>query len=1374
MADGWEPNGQGAALYQDMLDAGAAAAPVEQWKQGQKTQMLEAGAHPNDVAAYWGEAQPDTSAIQAHVAANIGQADPAAIAKGPMDAIAAGWNQSITSLKQHAPDMVLPDTASLPERILAGVSEAAGDLPTMLKGGVVGALAGGALGGAVGGPIGAGIGAGAGAWGGAAALDAAQRKMLMDHYAKGDITSVADFASRLSAATIDGLKAGVPAAVGGAIAGPVEGLAEPFVGKFLGSAVGLEAATAAATQLSANVAGKAHADLSDFIVGGIGILGLHAAGSLVGAMGRVQLNSTGAGVTENLADVYTETGLPPARVAEMAKADPAVMSEVLAPRAADGTLLLPTLKVQALPEPEPYSAPEPIEEPTPEAKTAVIAAQAAAEEKATDQARVRSLAVQGEPGGWIPPEGAGGSGEPPPPPLGEPAIPMGGPRVPPSADELQRRILSLIDPNGAERPTPAWLDPQKWIAMAQSELAPAVRFDRATRNIREVMFKDLEKPPTRSTSREIVMGHNGGPPMDAEPEPITPDDMTLEDRARQMYASKSRANYFVKNGTLRINLKTNAYEHSSDNSIMGAYKAVKEDGGDRGGFIAYRMALRTVQKAAQKIKTGTDLQDAKDFLAVPGNEAKYARGTKIMKAVKDAAVDYMVQAGRLSVKQGQNLKLWNEDHISYRRVQDPNHEPMEFGRGIGQKQTLKRMKGGTGQILNPIVTDVSNLHLMIAEADRTLATRHIVRLVKFNKEAMEGMGISESHDLAVDDAELRKELLDAQGNPVSDEAKEALRPFYADRAMKGNLQPHQFPHYEDGKLKIYNAIDKDLAELMRAPYVENPIAIVQFAQKFAALQRSGIMGNLSYPFRAIGHGQIAAAALSPGTYMAPYHDILLGLIDAFGGGKLALAAKANGALNASLADMDRDALLADTQDVFDKTGTTGARNNTFPNPYTALRALQTYGDHLARTGRMIHNQRAGTSAMAAAMIARVAHLDFNERMGLAAVQMATRTVTFASVAIKTIQQLARAAYDRPWQTVLRGIGTLTLPTIALTLANIKQDKDLPDGQKSTDIPQSVRDHYWVGPVIYGVRVQWPKPRTVGLVFATAMEHILHLAAEHEPEAFAKFSEAFMRDSIPPFVPAIVTPAAEDWADKHFYSGQALTPASTDRLTDWMRYSPATTETAKAAARVLGPAGLGGPSFSPAVLENWVNGMVGPAPLNFLHTIEQAVKTTGRPWEAHDLPFFGAFIGRHDWGLSAQPVQDAFNAADPLIENLNSLNAAIKTEGERAALEHRDPTLMTTDIKAAANALGVKITPQTTQDSLRQEPILAQVGTIAGAEKAFHRAYAMIAGINNSAVTDAEKRKYTDIIASNMIAAAHSVLAMTNSLKNPAAGAGAPP
>lgn len=212
------------------------------------------------------------------------------------DAFMAGLGLSVSglALTGKLPDTTLDPNASRLSKFAHGLGQVAGDLPAMVAGGLVG-----------GGPA-SPITATAGAF----ALPQGLRRVLMDSYAKGEATSLADIWQPLTNAVLDTAKGwvtGAATAVTGGVVGKVLAPAPAMI------SAPVNVATQAATMETVGSLLDGHAPTVD---------GILNAAILVGGLKTAHI------AADTIRGIYTRTGIPPEQVVADAKADPAIKEAV--------------------------------------------------------------------------------------------------------------------------------------------------------------------------------------------------------------------------------------------------------------------------------------------------------------------------------------------------------------------------------------------------------------------------------------------------------------------------------------------------------------------------------------------------------------------------------------------------------------------------------------------------------------------------------------------------------------------------------------------------------------------------------------------------------------------------------------------------------------------------------------------------------------------------------------------------------------------------------------------------------------------------------------------------------------------------------------
>lgn len=313
------PIPQGVEKEQALKLGGATDDQINAWKADTYKSLQQGGADPKAINDYFGVKEPDTSAMKDYVKANVAQYKednkpnpdaPIKVDQDPVgsyyDAFKYGLQISTTglALRGKMPDKVMPKHADNAMAILENIGQFAGDLPTYAEGMVAGGLGGAAAAG----PIGGAVGAAAGGW----ALPPTLRKILIDHYQKGDIQDPQDFLNRLSAASweaIKGATTGVVTEMTGGLAGKaVSKVAAPFMATMAQTTAEVAAMT------TTNAAMEGHMPTRDeFINAGVVVAGLHGAGMAAG----------------HLMGKYAENGAKPGDLAIESGKDPVLKQELL-------------------------------------------------------------------------------------------------------------------------------------------------------------------------------------------------------------------------------------------------------------------------------------------------------------------------------------------------------------------------------------------------------------------------------------------------------------------------------------------------------------------------------------------------------------------------------------------------------------------------------------------------------------------------------------------------------------------------------------------------------------------------------------------------------------------------------------------------------------------------------------------------------------------------------------------------------------------------------------------------------------------------------------------------------------------------------------
>lgn len=238
------------------------------------------------------------------------------------------------------------------------------------------------------------------------------------------------------------------------------------------------------------------------------------------------------------------------------------------------------------------------------------------------------------------------------------------------------------------------------------------------------------------------------------------------------------------------------------------------------------------------------------------------------------------------------------------------------------------------------------------------------------------------------------------------------------------------------------------------------------------------------------------------------------------------------------------------------------------------------GDRLENNSRVAAYQRAMEKTgdhLVASFEARDI-MNFTSMGSSAAVRALAQVLPFFNARLQGMSKLYRGAKNDPrrfWGVV----GTIGAASALLYLLNADDDE-------YKALPNHVRDTYW--PVKVGGKwVYIPKPFEVGSM-ASVIERFTELAVAGDDYQARDFRDTIFSILVNQLemnpVPQIILPAAESWYNYDMFRGQAIDSMAMERLMPGDRYDANTSAGAVAVGRML--------NVSPKKLEHMVNGYFG--------------------------------------------------------------------------------------------------------------------------------------------------------------------------------------
>lgn len=1139
------------------------------------------------------------SAVQQHVQGNLDRRASENEASGHvpkqasniLEALEAGWDMSVPKLLQQAPDVVLPEHASMFYNILSKIPQTIGDVPAMIAGGwagkVLGGLGGGAAGSAipgVGNAAGAAVGSILGGGFGSFALPEGMRRFLMEGYQRGEHRDFSDFWEKASAATIDALKAGT---IGAATAG---------AGGAIGQ-LGLTGLTHATAQIASEVGAmtvvgsalnKQAPSLQSVIESAIMVGGFHAAGHGISALtGDTGISGTGdtgtSGKTISLGDLpapaqktagalmenFIRTGISPQDTALHAEQNPLLKQELLAvnpnpERIAEQT----TGYKQAAPQ-EPTTEPTPTPSPLPEGKS-----------EAWDIIHSK-IGVPEETKGSLPT-------------LNE---------IKQKKDDLYRLKTDKFDPT--KRLMEGWgrdvkETPTEENAFKLMQLTPATAVGRYTHFLRE---------GTLDYATQKVLGESYKNILDDIPKG--------EQRFAGDYMVSKRVNELLENDKKL----PPSEKRFPDPNVLGfspeaAATVVKE--GKEYDPIAKRFT--TWREAGTQYAADAGLLDPK---ALPTWQSLSKSYVDLRRLIQPEETTSQTSKG----KPASFLPLTGVDEVT--KTQDPLVSMTESTKTLIAQAEQNRARQAFFNMVREEDPEGKMFRQVPGEATVTTAEKNEMK-AWMDRNGIEG----DPKELVLyrkgqaDDNRPDRAIEWVNGKPIVWEGPEYY--MQAVKSLDGNL-PAQ---------GIFVKLMAPVTSVMKTGYTFSwDFAIRHLERTFLG---TNVLNddNAPVPIKAVvdSLGSLLRHEIKPDSPNPEWAKFL----------------KSGGA-GGALYGLEDTFLKKNIESLQDQTGFLDSAYNVLKGGVHLTEFATQMADlsiRMAKAKQIYGDETEGSKIFDAgysALNANVNYLRSGADPGLIPGISDNKTVAFQNLHIQTLDRVMTGFKDNPQKILSLGFRYITLPTILnfvynkLTGYQDKIEKEL------TPLQQDMYWNYHVPLSLVGGQDLTGKiiiPPVLGLFFKVLPERLLKAFFSENPHAFAGLSKTVMNMMVPSVFPDAIKAVSEHALNLNFRTGRPLIPDEGQRLLPAEQYTDYTSETAKAIGKLVGylPNKLGNDDFgpsSPAIIDNYLHsfGSAGDYAVQAIDNL--LIKAGGKPdirpdYTIYDIPFVKAFFARQP-SMSAAPI-----------------------------------------------------------------------------------------------------------------------------------------
>lgn len=711
-------------------------------------------------------------------------------------------------------------------------------------------------------------------------------------------------------------------------------------------------------------------------------------------------------------------------------------------------------------------------------------------------------------------------------------------------------------------------------------------------------------------------------------------------------------------------------------------------------FREYLIAERALEKWQQGIDTGITRADA--AAVAEAGRAEFNEAAKALWDHSNALLRYRRDAGLLTPDEYQVIASKNERRVGFYRVFDDRETAASkgWGRAMGRNSSgVQSMKGSARVIVDPLESVLTDTYKTVQQAQQHHAA---VTLLKIALKTEGGGRIAEKvpapmKPTSVELEQVKGQLMDL-GIELSSGGLEDYSGVYLTgfENMKvpgpGEIKDLVIPVFENGERSWVAIRDKRLYEALQGLNREEMTGLMRMLSAPARTLRAG--ATLTPEF--IGRNPVrdmwsAAVYSQAGGLRIPGWDFSKGLFHYLKADEVFQRWKLEGGDNAAMLGLDRPQVQKALNDYLRTSR--GKAVDVVRHPIDTLRMLSSAMENATRIGefaaveaRELKSGRAARDASTAASLAsRDVSIDF-ARAGTKS-RAINSIVSFFNANLQSTEKLVRELRTRPHVVIPRALATITLPSVALYLAQ----KDDPAYQ---EIPRWQKDVFWIvidrdeqGALQHIWRI--PKPFELGVIFGTGPERILEYLGTHDREALTSAGAAITKVFTPPVVPTALTPLIENFANRSTYTDRPIVPRTTEQLAPGLQAGPHTGEAARALGTAVG--------YSPAKIENAVRGYTGGLGEYVTGVADAAVRAErsarGLPPLAPAsaktgdlltrLPLTRGFTGREP-GPDAESVERLFRAFESAAAHRRTWRA-LRTQGRiqeaNAYLaRHRDDVL----------------------------------------------------------------------------------------------------
>jgi hypothetical protein len=712
--------------------------------------------------------------------------------------------------------------------------------------------------------------------------------------------------------------------------------------------------------------------------------------------------------------------------------------------------------------------------------------------------------------------------------------------------------------------------------------------------------------------------------------------------ARMVNDSKAKVLHFFEKGT--IDFATNAVNGKGLKEIVKPFKD------DIGGFKSFLISKRVLELEGRGIKHGFDLDAAKEV--VSSGKEKYSQAASDVVDFQNNVLKYAKDSGLISASDFAKIKEANQNYVSFKRVSEEGKVSGSSKKG----KVVKSIKGSELQIQDPFTSMLDNTEMILERAERNRAVEALVKLA----DETPGQELITKKATPMKAIELSAKELEKAGAE-----SDGLTIF---RGQERTLGDNEFEVFRNGKRQIYEA-DPDVAQAIKSlegdPVSQN--IFFKVANKITQIKRLGISLTPDFAVKNWFRDQATAGVFSSKEGHNPFKsafETFAAMGDIWSKNDNYYNWLKSGGANGAFLELSKEIDFGFPRNKVE-TGVLGSTWNGVVNVKDFLHVkgkllgtLAEQSTRLAEFKRVSEGATSGAKVFKGGFASREVTLDF-QRAGAKA-QAMNMVTAFFNANIQGTDKTVRA-FAKDWKgATARSAALITLPSFLLWWAN-KDDK------RVQDLPRWQRDNFWIIAtdswekesvageadalpehlvkfandgtrlINKGNIYRLPKPEIIGKVFGTGFERVLDAWVKEDPGAAENIGQMIVGQITPNFIPDIVAPVAEQWANKSFFTEGKIVPGHLEGKLPELQYTDYTSSGAKALGKLIRWVGRDQEIAlsSPVVLENYIRSWGGAIGQYSLQLADSVLRGTGIVKEPErpaatlsDMPIIKAFIVRY--------------------------------------------------------------------------------------------------------------------------------------------------